>query len=875
MKFQIILKAGQGFLFVFFLISILPGQQVLQDTTLNDFKPSLYGIDSVTVDTVQAESRPVPPKSGLDGPIRYWAENISLQNNGNDIILQGQAKMIYQDMTLTAWEIRINREKNTLYARGRADSVDAAGNPVYSSQPIFDEKGQEPMSGDFLEYNFNTRRGKVTMGKTQMDPGYYKGENINKIGEKTLLVRTGYFTSCEDIDDPHYYFKSERMRVKIRDKVIAEPIVFYIADVPLFWLPFGIFPNKRGRHSGIVIPKYGENRVGGRFLRDMGYYWAPNDYFDASLLTTFYDRIGFTYSADLRYTLRYHLNGALSGEYFPRDPSSGQRRERWRVQYRHSQEIDPTFRIAGSGSFVSDKNFSKQLSPNQDDRLNQNLSSNLTINKSWKGTKNSMSASFSRLQNLQTGQTTTTLPNVSFNRAQSSFYETITGKSPGSRRSWYQNIYYSYNSSGSRREDKIPIRNDTTGALTGDFTETTQQGIQHRLEFNAPQTVFRYFNVRPSLSYREDWVDEITVAEYDSAQKKIIESKKKQFAARRTFNSSVGLTTKLYGLFEPNIGSLKFIRHTVDPSISINYTPDFSSPFYGYVTTLRDSAGRPVKIDKFKNAISGGTPSRKSQSMNISLRNFFEGKLIDEDGKEKKFDILTVNMSTSYNMLADSLKWSNLSARFSTKIMGKNIEVRSTYSFYKPRSDGKGNRDSFAPFPRLLDLSTSLGFAINHKTFQKKDEKKGRDREDATDTRTADEDREGILTSQGIQFEKRDYLEETKAIEIPWSTSFNINYSLSRADVNKPVQRIDMSARANFQLTKNWKVSWNARFDLEKKDMTSSSFSIYRDLHCWEMSFDWQPLFGYYSFQINVKASALQDIKITKHPTRSTYIPRY
>ena len=874
MKYLLILKAILCILFFCLLVPNLPAQEVFPDTTLNDLIPALPADSAVAADTVQTESRPAPAKSGLDGPIRYWAEDISLQNNGNDIILQGQAKMVYEDMTLTAWEIRIDREKSTLYARGRVDSVDARGSPIYSDQPVFDEKGQEPMSGDFLEYNFNTRRGKVTMGKTQMDPGYYKGENINKIGDKTLLVRTGYFTSCEDIDDPHYYFRSERMRVKIRDKVIAEPIVFYIADVPLFWLPFGIFPNKRGRHSGIVIPKYGENRVGGRFLRDMGYYWAPNDYFDASLLTTFYDRIGFTYSADLRYTLRYHLNGGLSGEYFPRDPSSGQRKERWRVNYQHSQQIDPTFRIAGSGSFVSDKNFSKQLSPNQDDRLNQNLSSNLSINKSWKGTKNSMNASFSRLQNLQTGQTTTTLPNFSFNRSQSSIYETITGKSLGSRRSWYQNIYYSYSTNASRQESKIPIKDDT-GALTDEFTETTKQGMQHQLNFNSPQTLLRHLNVQPSLAYREAWVDEINVAEYDSTQKIIVESKKKQFAARRTFTSSVGVNTKLYGLFEPNIGSLKFIRHTVDPTVSISYTPDFSSPFYGYVTTVRDSLGRPVKIDKFKNAISGRTPTSKSQNMNISLRNFFEGKLVDEDGKEKKFDILTVNMSTSYNMLADSLKWSNLSTSFRTKILGKDINVSSTYSFYKPGRDGTGNRDSFAPFPRLLNLSTSLGFSITNKTFQKKDAKKERDQKDAADTSTGDEDREGILTSQGIQFEKRDYLEETKDIEIPWSTSFNINYSLSRANVNNPVQRIDMSARANFQLTKNWKVSWNARFDLEEKNMTSSSFSIYRDLHCWEMSFDWQPLFGYYSFQINVKASALQDIKVTKHPTRSTYIPRY
>ena len=79
-----------------------------------------------------------------------------------------------------------------------------------------------------------------------------------------------------------------------------------------------------------------------------------------------------------------------------------------------------------------------------------------------------------------------------------------------------------------------------------------------------------------------------------------------------------------------------------------------------------------------------------------------------------------------------------------------------------------------------------------------------------------------------------------------------------------------MSARANLQLTKNWKISWNAQFDLETRDITSQNFSIYRDLHCWEMSFGWQPMINYYSFKINVKSSILKDLKVTKHPSSSS-----
>ncbi|MBN1406202.1 MAG: LPS-assembly protein LptD [Calditrichaceae bacterium] len=868
----------QAFVIILLFASVISAQSVLDDSLAvqSDSTTGLTSLDSLHASGPDSLP-PAKKKADLEGPIKYWAELISLQDNGNIIQLSGNAKMEYQDMTLTAAHIKIDRQTNTLYAQGSPDSVDADSNLVYTSTPVFTEKGDEPMHGDFIEYNFKIKRGKITMGTTKMDPGYYKGEQINKIGEKTLLVKTGYFTSCEYIDNPHFYFKSDQMRMKVKDKVVAKPIVFYIADVPLGWFPFGIFPNKRGRHSGIVIPKYGENRVGGRFLRDMGYYWVPNDYFDAKFLVDFYDKIGFSYSTDFRYKIRYLLNGSLSGEYFPRDPSSGLRKERWRIRYNHSQTIDPTLRISGNGSFVSDKNFSRQLSSNVDDRLNQNLTSTLSLNKSWKGTKNSMSLSFYRNENLSTESTTMTLPKLSFNRSQSSIYETITGKKLGAARSWYQNIYFSYNANGERTEAKKNVT--PKDSIEKVFEESTKQGIRHNLSFSSPQKVLKYFNITPSVSYTEDWVDKINAGRYDDSTGKVIESAKNQFAARRTFSGSIGTKTTLYGLFEPNIGNLKFIRHKMDPSVSFSFAPNFSDPSYGYVKTFYDSSGKKILVDKFSKSMYGGTSRGETRRMSMSLANNLQGKLIDDEGKEKKIDLLTANFSTGYNFLRDSLRFDNLSSSIRTKIMGKDLSFTMVHTFYKPNSKGESQINKFEKFPRLLSFRTSYGFTIDNKTFRKKEGDEGlqgrQNKKTTTENENGNQDQidqdEGVLESGGIQVEERDYIKETKNISLPWSASFNLNYSLNKSNINDPDERIDLTARAKFELTKNWKVSWNARFDLVEKEITTNSFSIYRDLHCWEMSFDWQPLREYYSFQINVKASALQDIKVTKHPSRSVY----
>lgn len=857
-------------LFLFYSIPPAFSQNTVADT--------LIAPDTTATRILTPPQQKKKPATELQGPIKYWADHIALKDNGNLITLNGNAKIIYQDMTLTAAYIQIDRENQMLTAQGVADSLDADSNRVLRGTPLFEETGEDPLRGDHIEYNFETQRGKIKMGKTQMEPGYYRGTQINRISDSTLLVQDGIFTSCEYIDDPHFYFQSERIRLKVKDKVIARPIVFYISDVPLAWLPFGIFPNKRGRHSGIVVPKYGESSYGGRFLRDMGYYWAPNDYIDATFLTDFYDKIGFSYSANAHYTVRYKLNGSLSGEYYPRDPTTGSRVERWRLSFAHNQEIDPTFRISGSGSFSSDKQFARQLSSNIDDRLNQNITSNLNISKYWKGTKNSMSLSVSRNENLQNGNLSYTLPSLNFNRSQSSIYETITGQKVGGRRDWYQNIYFSYSSNLIRRGSKTLQTRDST------YLETQTQGVQHRLSFNAPQNIFKYLNVNPNLSFTEDWVDEVTSAELQPEQNKILYKQEKQFAARHTFNASVSAKTTLYGLFEPNIGQLKYIRHKIDPSVSFSWTPDFSDKFYGYYATVSDTSGRVTRYDRFQKSTFGGTPNRKSRYMSLRLGNVFQGKLIDEDGKEKKVDLLTMNFSTNYNFEADSLKWSSISSNFRTVVLGKNIDVRMTHTLYKPNSQGTGTINQFESFPRLLNLSTSMGFNISNKTFEKKKDSKsasGRRQQQASpqpsDEQAVDDD-EGILDLQDMNMyrspEEKE-MEQTKRISIPWSGSFNINYSLNRANVKKTEQDIDLTANANLQLTRNWKIGWNARFDLVKKDLVYQSFNIYRDLHCWEMSFNWQPTIEYYSFQINIKASMLQDIKVTKHPTRSVYRPVY
>ena len=823
--------------------------------SVNVFLPS----DSTSQDSIQTDSTQTKKESAqLEGPIKYYADTVQVSRDKNRIYLEGNAKVVYQNMTLDAAKILINQTDRTLYAQGVSDSTDSLGNPIYTGIPVFTESGREPMTGNTLLYNFETKRGKISYGKTEMPPGYYKGENVHKISKNTLLVEDGYFTSCEYIDEPHFYFRSDKMRVEVQEKVVARPVYLYIADVPVFVLPFGVFPNKKGRHSGLIVPSYGQNVYGGRFLKGMGYYWAPNDYIDATFSTDYYEKLGFTYNADLNYVVRYILNGRIFGFYFPKDPNRPDLRNRWAVQFSHSQTIDPTLRIAAQGKFQSDGELARDYAADYNRRVDQILSSNITLSKKWTGTKNSLQLSLSRTENLQTGAITNIAPNLRFTRTQASIYETITGNTVLGTKKWYETINFSYNARALNKSFTV-VTSDSIKE-SGD-----SRGVEHNLSFNAPQKIFRHFNISPAISYQEIWVGETTEAYYDQDSNETRTEQVRGFAARRTYRGSIGLNTNIFGLFEPNIGTLKFIRHKMDPKISFQFAPDFSDPSYGYVTQVKDDSGNVVdEVDRFRgegNPFSS-TPSGQTQLMQMSLGNLFQAKLVDGE-KESKLDLFRLNFSTSYDFLAEEFNWRPLRSDFrSTPLKGVNLTISTTHDFYKLKN---GERINEIRSPRLTNLNGNLGFSIDQNTFAQLWEEEEKKEKSEGEPSEEEEDRDLVQDELLYKEEVSDEF-AAKRIDIPWRLNLGFNYNLNEVSDTK---RFNVKAALNITITKNWRINYTATYDAILKELAYQSISIYRDLHCWEMSFNWQPTVEYYSFRINVKADILQDLKLTKHPSGS------
>ncbi|MCX8010336.1 MAG: LPS-assembly protein LptD, partial [Ignavibacteria bacterium] len=108
--------------------------------------------------------------------------------------------------------------------------------------------------------------------------------------------------------------------------------------------------------------------------------------------------------------------------------------------------------------------------------------------------------------------------------------------------------------------------------------------------------------------------------------------------------------------------------------------------------------------------------------------------------------------------------------------------------------------------------------------------------------------------------------ERTPDFSIPWNLSVSYSYSIDKMNPSSINKFSHLSMLLSFNLTKQWKFSVSGSYDIFEKKMSAPVIRISRDLHCWNMNFEWYPLGLYrgFRFEIRANASQLQDLKVTK-----------
>ena len=262
----------------------------------------------------------------------------------------------------------------------------------------------------------------------------------------------------------------------------------------------------------------------------------------------------------------------------------------------------------------------------------------------------------------------------------------------------------------------------------------------------------------------------------------------------------------------------------------------------------------------------------------------------DSTGFKKISLIDKLSLSQSYNMAADSFKWSDLSIGLRLKL-SKNytLNLNGTFDNYLYTYDEKTRtarqidklRWGSGKFPRLRSTGTSFSYTFNNDTFRKwfgggDDES---DTNESTDTPsdennnlTGPQDEEGKKGGRLLgkkketgEYDADGYLKG----EIPWSLSFNYSMSLGYGTFNPNKMEYNyrithaLSFNGNIQPTKNWRFNFNATYDFDTHKISYLTCNITRDLHCFQMSASFIPVGPYksYTFSIAVSSSLLKDLK--------------
>jgi len=813
-------------------------------------------------------------KSGLDSIVYFSAnDTIVFDINSKVLRLRGNSKLRYRSQFLESEVIELYFKESTL----RAEPAIGQDNKQFGF-PKFTDKS-ESFVGEKIKYNFKTNQGLITLAETEIGDGYYQGAKIKRVSENELFVKDGAYTTC-DAPHPHFYFGSPEMKVVMQDRIFLDPIIFYVQDLPIFILPIGLFfPSKTGRQSGIIIPSFFLSTSRGVQLNDIGLYLALSDYYDTKFTVDFFSKGGYTLKNFTQWVKRDEFSGNLNLQYGKtRFNPDDEYTQNWRVDVRHNHTLTPTEKISANLSF-STPDFNRNTSWNLANRVVQDIRSDAYYNNQFDN-GSSLSLSYSRSQNI-INNTYNETPSISFSIPQWNFLKPYVSST-----NWLKDFSFTYSGSAQYNtiksiETKPVIVNDSVVRYDSTFKYTYSSRISHSPRISLSLPKLSYFSITPSFSFSFNNYFRRLKRNVNLDDSTITDNLERGFFTEYTYNLGLNVSTRLYGILQPNILGIRALRHTLQPNIGWSYSPDLSAEklgFYGYYNDPRSN--NRVRYSKFEPDGGGLASSRLSNSLTYSLANSFGAKIIQGDTLDDlTVEFLTFNLNGFYNFAADSLRASDLNLSFYTPSFANiNFNGSAAFTLYDEERDFdiKNNilLNSYHRINKFLlqtknvparltsfsvNLSTSFSSSGSVSSFTETENK--------MDSIGLGERFQQRLTGEEEFFDFfGDKSPGYSNFNFPWTLSLSLRYLYSKPYKHLKSETIDMTANFSLRLTETWMITGGAQFNFVSKELIVPNFNITKDLHCWQFNFTWYPIGinnGFY-LMFGIKAPQLQDLKIEK-----------
>ena len=860
---------------------------------------SLNRKDSLGADTVVVRVDSVAPtkKQPLDAPVIYESNDSTTFTLGGAATLYGSGKVNYQNIELAAEVISMNLDSSTVHAYGIKDTTG-----TIKGKPVFKE-GETAYDTETISYNFKSKKAGITDIITQQGEGYVTGSRAKKGANDEIFMEHGRYTTCDHHDHPHFYMQLTRAKVRPKKNVVTGPAYLVVEDVPLpLAVPFFFFPFSSSYSSGFIMPTYMDDSSRGFGLAEGGYYFAMSDIMDLKLTGDIFTKGSWRLSGLTNYNKRYKYSGTLQADY--QVTKTGDKgmpdytvAKDFKVVWNHRQDA----KASPNSTFSASVNFSTSSYERSNinnlynsQLLTQNTkTSSISYSRSFPDIGLTLSGTTNIAQTMRDSSIAVTLPDL--NITLSRLFPFKRKKAAGAER-WYEKISISYTG---RLTNSIRTKDDR---LFKTGISGWENAMNHNIPISATFTLFKYLQVNPSVNYTERWYTRKINQTYNEETGRLEQNLNDTingFYRVSNYSASLSLSTKLYGMYKPLFMKKKEIqiRHVVTPQVSISGAPSFSKYWEEYT----DNNGNTQYYSPFTGQ-PFGVPSREgSGTVSFSLANNLEMKYFDAKKDTLKkvslIDDLSVNMS--YNMAAKEKPWSPLSLNLRMKLT-KNYTFNMNasfatyaYTFDKSGNVVEGNRTewSYGRFGRFQGYGSSFNYTFNNDTWKKwfgpKEDEKGKDKKESEDG--GDEDSDGSAedgtTTKKVEKAQADP-DGYQVFKMPWSLSFSYSFNI-REDRTKPINRYSMrypftythniNMNGNVKISNNWSLSFNSGYDFQAKEITQTSCTISRDLHCFNLSASLSP-FGrwkYYNVTIRANASILQDLKYEQRSQTQSNIQWY
>jgi lipopolysaccharide assembly outer membrane protein LptD (OstA) len=848
--------------------------------------------------------------SEFTSDIVYTASDSIVMEGMNVALLYGDAQVNYEGMELKAAFIRVNLDSSTVYAAGVDDGQ---GNLI--GTPVFTE-GSETIESKALNYNMKSKKGFIYGTVTQQGEGYITSQKTKKIGDDVYCLQHGRYTTCDHHDHPHFYLALTKAKMKQGRYIVSGPAYMVVEDIPLpIALPFGYFPINTQYSSGILFPTLGEEQSRGFYAKGLGYYFAINDYIDLAATADIYSKGSWSLSLASSYKWRYRFSGSFNFSYVsnvygtPNTPDYRKSND-FRFVWSHTQDkkMTPNTSFSASVNFSTSSyeqnNTDSYYNPNE---LSQNTkSSTVTLTHKFGDSPFSLSASMYVTQ--RTSDSTINLQLPSLNLTMSRQYPFKRKKRVGKEK-WYEKISMSYT---------MNLTNSVTAKesefLQTDYLRDWRYGVKHNLPISASFTLFKYLNMNLSLNNSLKWYFKKVEQKWEGdASGSVVRDTTYGFYNIYDGDLSFSMQTQLFGFYTLKSKSGKkmpVFRHKLVPSVGLSFSPDYGAPGWGYWGSYErpnlDGTTETIYYDQFAGGVYGGSPGRgASGNINMSIANNLEMKYWskrDSTGQAKKVTIIdNLSLSTSYNMFADSLNWSDINANLRFKVLDKfSLNLDMVFDPYTYQLDGNGNprkvnvsqASKNHVMGRIKSASTSFGYTFNNSTFRKKNKKV--QETTPVETEQPKSELEQILEANdplaeaGLRAEKEK--EERKKADaayaefkVPWSLTFNYSVRYSYGKFNEDIMEYDrklthnLSLSGRINLTPTWAITMSTYYDITNNKWNYLNCTISKDLHCWQMSASFVPIGRYttYNFLISVKSNLLKDLKYEKQSDAGSQVKWY